>query len=301
MTDDDNNWLNRNSPFLVLFLVCLAITGMCYYFYVGIKTEPNGVPAEPMRHLEQLANKGDMFGALTSWFTGLAFAGLITTLMMQRNDLNLQKKELRETRKVFIAQKNQMELQAFESTFFHMLDVFNKYIEAISIDYLGQLTTGRNAIPLILSAKVSTVDHLHQLCRVEKHRAYLKKTLSLHNLDDQLEKIQTLEAEHIAISRSYFRVLANLVELVDSSSYFAPLTAAEAKLEKRKYTDIIRAQLSEAEVGLLLIHFHSNSSHKNWPRYIKDYKLLEFGPKEYPNGSDRAGMIQQCRYHRRPD
>ena len=34
---------------------------------------------------------GDMFGAVNSLFSGLAFAGLIVTLILQRKDLNLQR------------------------------------------------------------------------------------------------------------------------------------------------------------------------------------------------------------------
>ena len=41
---------------------------------------------------------GDMFGALTSVFSGLAFAGLIYTIDLQRRELRLQRIELAATR-----------------------------------------------------------------------------------------------------------------------------------------------------------------------------------------------------------
>lgn len=41
---------------------------------------------------------GDMFGGINSLFSGLAFAGLIYTIMLQRNELALQRKELILTR-----------------------------------------------------------------------------------------------------------------------------------------------------------------------------------------------------------
>lgn len=41
---------------------------------------------------------GDMFGAINSLFSGLAFAGLIYTIYLQRVQLELQRKELEETR-----------------------------------------------------------------------------------------------------------------------------------------------------------------------------------------------------------
>ena len=41
---------------------------------------------------------GDSFGAINSLFSGLAFAGIIYTILLQRKELQLQRKELRETK-----------------------------------------------------------------------------------------------------------------------------------------------------------------------------------------------------------
>ncbi|MBL7951396.1 MAG: hypothetical protein JNM62_06720 [Flavobacteriales bacterium] len=42
---------------------------------------------------------GDMFGAVNSLFSGLAFAGIIYTILLQRRELGLQRRELESTRK----------------------------------------------------------------------------------------------------------------------------------------------------------------------------------------------------------
>ena len=41
---------------------------------------------------------GDMFGAVNALFSGLAFAGLVVTIFLQRNELALQRNELELTR-----------------------------------------------------------------------------------------------------------------------------------------------------------------------------------------------------------
>ena len=41
---------------------------------------------------------GDSFGALNALFSGLAFAGIIYTIQLQRKELNYQREELRLTR-----------------------------------------------------------------------------------------------------------------------------------------------------------------------------------------------------------
>lgn len=48
--------------------------------------------------LAQRGQFGDMFGAVNSLFTGLAFAGIILTILLQREELVLQRQELGLTR-----------------------------------------------------------------------------------------------------------------------------------------------------------------------------------------------------------
>ncbi|MBF5038571.1 hypothetical protein INP77_03585 [Methylophilus sp. 13] len=55
----------------------------------------------PITHftVEAAGTFGDSFGLLTSLFSGLAFAGLIWTILLQRVELRLQRKELQESRR----------------------------------------------------------------------------------------------------------------------------------------------------------------------------------------------------------
>jgi hypothetical protein len=50
------------------------------------------------------AELGDSFGIVNALFSGLAFAGVIAALWMQREELSLQRKELRDTREEFAKQ-----------------------------------------------------------------------------------------------------------------------------------------------------------------------------------------------------
>ena len=50
---------------------------------------------------QKLADRGmfgDSFGVINSLFSGLAFAGIIYTILLQRKELSLQRQELKETR-----------------------------------------------------------------------------------------------------------------------------------------------------------------------------------------------------------
>ncbi len=111
--------------------------------------------------ISQSGTFGDSFGPLTSLFSGLAFAGLIITIIMQREELELQRHELADTREVLkeqgntaLIQKQIMEeqrdiarVQAFESIFFEMLNSFVKFLtsEVTSEDPFGNKYTGMSA------------------------------------------------------------------------------------------------------------------------------------------------------------
>ena len=68
---------------------------------------------------------GDQFGAVNALFSGLAFAGLIITILQQRKDLYYQRKELeltnqemaRQTKEID-AQNKTLKRQQFENSFF---------------------------------------------------------------------------------------------------------------------------------------------------------------------------------------
>lgn len=54
---------------------------------------------------------GDMFGGITSLFTGLVFVGLVYTIFQQKIQLKMQRTELADTREEFKEQNKTMRLQ----------------------------------------------------------------------------------------------------------------------------------------------------------------------------------------------
>lgn len=90
-------------------------------------------------HADQLSKVGDAFNILNTFFTALAFIGLIVTILLQRKDLALQREELKLQREEmqrqcaeqkrqadeFEAQNRLMKIQQFESFFFKQLEYLN--------------------------------------------------------------------------------------------------------------------------------------------------------------------------------
>lgn len=103
---------------------------------------------------------GDQFGAVNALFSGLAFAGLIITILLQRRDLRLQRKDLRMQRKELQLNRQEMESQTaefekqnatllkqtFETTFFHMLELHKQNVQEINV----QGAKGRDSMVMLI-------------------------------------------------------------------------------------------------------------------------------------------------------
>lgn len=96
---------------------------------------------------------GDSFGAVNALVSALAFAGMIVAFVLQRYELRLQRKELRDNRSEmrcqtlqFETQNNNLKLQRFENTFFHMLELHKQNLQEIEV----QGIKGREAIVMLL-------------------------------------------------------------------------------------------------------------------------------------------------------
>lgn len=84
---------------------------------------------------------GDSFGAVNALISAFAFAGMIVAFILQRYELKLQRKELQMTREEmkeqtaeFEKQNTIMKKQAFEGTFFNMLEVHRQNVGNVMVD-----------------------------------------------------------------------------------------------------------------------------------------------------------------------
>ena len=95
---------------------------------------------------------GDKFGAVNALFSGLAFAGLIITLFLQKSELALQREELQLTREEmksqrseFVKENETLKLQRFENLFYNMLNLQQEIVNDLRAEYNYEDIT---AVPL---------------------------------------------------------------------------------------------------------------------------------------------------------
>lgn len=112
---------------LAVFIIGLWLASW-YYIDKHIQADPVGSNIAAVR-----GAFGDKFGAINALFSGLAFAGIIFTILLQRRDLSLQRQELEETRKEFIQQNETLKKQRFENTFFQLLSLHTEIVGKLKI------------------------------------------------------------------------------------------------------------------------------------------------------------------------
>lgn len=84
--------------------------------------------------LEHLGIFGDSFNVLTSLFTGLAFAGVIISVILQTQELKEARDEFKGQKEALEVQNIELSIQSFDNKFFQMLNLFNNILNNLKMN-----------------------------------------------------------------------------------------------------------------------------------------------------------------------
>ena len=278
----------------------LGIVSLIVVPYIwGILVFPEWIPS-----VQDRGQWGDSFGIVTSLFTVLAFIGVIWTihqstkqhceqlasqqqeLRLQRKELELQREELTHTREEIKGQKEQLAAQNktlrhqnFESSFFQLLGLYNSIIDTMEIPG-GRNDERRNSFRTMHQSLNMLVTYpsnmgwaepsqrlLNQL-ETEVEEASCKEDTKQIIVEEIDERGEGFLKDYQVYVGHYFRHLYNMFDFVDKEDNF--LTSQE----KKYYTNLIRAQLSDYELAVLF-YYALNKREKDFKRLIEKYALLK--------------------------
>jgi hypothetical protein len=193
---------------------------------------------------------GDMFGAVNALFSGLAFAGLIITLLYQREELKLQREELQETRKELKGQREEfeeqnktMKRQRFENTFFNMLSLQQEIVANLSIEWKEREwheLEGQWKERIINNKGREVFEKIYEGINVQP--IYMPIRIK-EIVNEGIEKYNEYRK---LISRfdHYFRHLYRIFKYIDETDLID-------EKERYDYASIVRSQLSDYELVML--------------------------------------------------
>jgi hypothetical protein len=197
---------------------------------------------------------GDMFGALNTFFTGLALAGVVYSIREQRRQLEIAEKELKEA-------SITAEQQRFEGTFFQLLSLLTGIVESMAGNqFWGAgvapgVKSGREVLNSMSAGLLEQITVTQTDMEPPERRKYLEKRYRMF-----YERYSTILAH-------YFRVLYRILRHIESANIE----------DKQKYAKIVRAQLSTQELVLLFYNSFIPEGHK-MQRLVEMYALLKHIP-----------------------
>ena len=248
----------------LLVVVVWAASGVLIYFYAGAG---RGI-------------FGDMFGAINALFSGLAFAGVLYAILLQRADLRLQRHEYELSRAEMVAQREQLvlqnatlRLQSFENTFFQLLRLHSDIV---------------NSLDLMHEGTAVVTERGRDCCRVfdANFSARWRERRTEDAGANELERIRRtylhFNAEIEPEAGHYFLTLYNILKYVDRSGV----------ADKKHYTNLVRAQLSSYEVVLLFYSCLSERGIAKFKPLIEHYSMLKMLPREQLLDSQHLALYE---------
>ncbi len=246
---------------------------------------------------------GDLFGSVNALFSGLALAGIIMTILLQRLELKNQKEELqltrdemKLTRQVFEDQSKTLRMQRFENTFFQMLGVYQEIVKGVDENTTHDVPTTAS-IPGQENITIygrEVFEHRYRILRSQLHG---KKEINQQYL---------IYYGHIKGDFGhYFRTLYRIIKFIDETEFVSKqelgiITDPPSHTESEKYwvanfeiryhyTSMVRALLSDYELLWLFYNGLSENGVEKFKPLIERYCLLKNMPLEelHEEGFDR--------------
>lgn len=259
-------WLRNNllSVMIVMVLV-LFLSNLCLVFLPYDENERGTF--------------GDQFGAVNALFSGLAFAGLIYTIILQRHDLKLQRRDLRLQREELALTRKEMEeqtaefekqnetlkIQRFENTFFNMMSQFQEVVNSLSVTarVKGEIVDldGREIFQTLFERAVIYIPNPQREGEYVGIRG-MKAVLERHGLEGYMNSEDPTLFDH------YFGLFYRILKFVRTSTL---ITRFEDEYE---YTSILRATLSRYELVWLYYNGLTYGKNKLKP-LIERYSMLK--------------------------
>lgn len=260
---------------LVLVFSFFAIIAIWYLYprAVGFMVGGDWVESDGYVYYQVRGLFGDQFGALSSLFSGLAFAGIIYTILLQRSDLISTRREVER-------QSLMSEKQAFESTLFSMLFARQELLKNLEVlDKTGmealdalykKILYGDDDFPVFIAVKglgKDTVRAINSKKSVEGYEGEFASDADISTVQESLARsnpsLDIFLDPEIQAHTDKLKAAADkaVAECVEGISHYLRYTFWIYKsidcseilsdAEKKKYSDIVRSQMADVEVAAI--------------------------------------------------
>lgn len=288
--NEDSNFIQRFQDIAITILVLVA--GAYAFLYVGAKFE--------IKAIADGGALGDFFGGiLNPTFALLGLLALLQTIRIQTKELKTSSKALENSheelkltreeaglsREALQQQSESIRLQNFENTFFKMLDLHNDIVKSLihsgmcysisksaKINFINVSDNGNTTSGKVLDSMLLGVKYI----LFTNNRIPGSETKTNRNIVDleyhhntQIERTNksylTLFKVYEQSTSKYFRNLYQILKFISRSDID----------NKKLYSNVLRAQLSNNELELLFYHCASDIGSKDFMPLLIEFEFLE--------------------------
>lgn len=200
---------------------------------------------------------GDQFGFVNALFSGLAFAGMICAVLLQKDELALQRRQLEENHlemerqtEQFEKQNENLRIQRFENTFFSMLELQQQIVNQLSYDEIRGRALFRYAFE----------ETVHEVDGGGKVKG-LAGAMSKDGFDTYMNSNTPTYFDH------YFRHLYTILKFVEHNEWLDD--------KRYQYASFLRATLSRYELVWLFYNGLSDYGRDKLKPLLEDYSMLK--------------------------
>ncbi|WP_312069222.1 putative phage abortive infection protein [Lelliottia nimipressuralis] len=241
-----------------LLMLVSAVFGIGYGYAISHDVWPfEGMDAN------QRGVFGDSWGAFTSIFSAMGFCGVLWTIKLQ---MDATKKIEEESSKREEAEK----IRDFESSFFNMLNILQTLIKDMRVESVSgkTLAEGRHVFLYFFRRFKKEVKKKNGMLLDFNSNDALEVTKASLRMSNEYRFYFRNRAQNLS---HYFRYIYNMFKIIHESD----LNSAN----KKKYANILRAQLSNYE--LLMLFYNANFVHgRKFEAYMNSYAVLDNLPAE---------------------
>lgn len=213
---------------------------------------------------------GDMFGTTNSLFSGLALAGIMISILLQRAEIKIQTEELKETRQEFRTQNQTLKIQRFENTFFNMINQYHTIVNSTEEYYYkpreNNHSPGQEPEKVIINGRDAFVYQYNKLL------TELKKDEDNYN-----EIYKTHYNLFINDLGHFFRYIYRIIKIVDEADFSYGNNNNENEIHKLKYmyVSILRSQISDYELAWIFYNGIYKKNNDKFKILIEKYSFLK--------------------------
>ncbi|HIF50484.1 MAG TPA: hypothetical protein EYQ42_02955 [Thiotrichaceae bacterium] len=245
-----------NTGLVIIFIIAsgIAIAIICVYLYA------NYYNGDIITDHSRWGEFGDYIGGvLNPVFGFFGLFALLLTISIQVKELQLTRKELRNSSKALESQNETLKLQNFENSFFQMLRLHNDIVNSIDFVRGGGnravvTTSGRDCFPVM-------VQRLSNALKPNKE--------NIEDLETVINIYEKFYEEHQVELGHYFRYLYNIFKFIKNSEIE----------NKRFYSNLVRAQISNHEGIIIFYNCLSKYGNKKFHPLVVEFSILKNIPR----------------------